>query len=356
MNFLTLRKRLIAAYESTPVGGRVDHFDGWRDRLGAENDGEPAYDHGDTVQEYYDLCTAFMTFGWNESLHFAPLTPAESLQESIDRHQLLMIDKLDLHAGMKVIDVGCGIGGPMRRVARETQVNVVGINNSEVQLRTARQLNAESELGDLVDCVQCNFMDMSIFEEGTFDRGYAIESTCHAHDKEGAFAEIFRVLKPGSLLWGQEMCLTDEFDPNDEEHLSIKQDLMHGIALKDIATMDSVVQTLEKVGFEVLEARDRNVQEGPSLPWYHPMSSNYGKLGFSFRATRLGRRTYLGLVKLSEHLGVLPKGSSQVVKLMDGTALAYVSGGVSGIFSPLFCFVARKPGRSRHLQTSSSCT
>ena len=51
-----------------------------------------------------------MVFGWGESLHFAPLTPHESLEESIIRHQRLMIAKLELRPGMTVVDVGCGIG------------------------------------------------------------------------------------------------------------------------------------------------------------------------------------------------------------------------------------------------------
>ena len=49
-----------------------------------------------------------------------------------------MIDKLELREGMTVIDIGCGIGGPMRRVARESGVSVVGLNNNEIQLDKAR--------------------------------------------------------------------------------------------------------------------------------------------------------------------------------------------------------------------------
>ena len=59
-------------------------------------------------------------------------------------------------------------------------------------------------------------MNMDAIADDTFDRGYAIESTCHAPDKAGAFAEIYRVLKPGALFWGQEMCMTDKFDPGDD--------------------------------------------------------------------------------------------------------------------------------------------
>lgn len=343
MNFFELSRRLRAAYGDSPVPQRVDQIKSRLDNLKVADDDSSSYDHSETVKEYYDLSNTFMNFGWSESLHFAPLSTEESLDESIVRHQRLMIDKLDLQEGMKVIDVGCGIGGPMRRVAREARVNIVGINTSEVQLRVAKQLNAEAALDQLVDCIYCNFMDMSTFEDGTFDRAYAIESTCHAPDKEGAFAEIFRVLKPGSLLWGQEMCMTEKFDPNNADHQNIKADLMRGIALKDIATQSTVNQFLENVGFQVVEAIDRDAREGSSLPWYQPMDSVQPGLGFSFRASRLGTKTYFGLTKLAEIFKVLPRGSAQVVRLLDETAQAYVKGGRTGIFTPLHCFLARKP-------------
>ena len=107
---------------------------------------------------------------------------------------------------------------------------------------------------------------MGAIADDTFDRGYAIESTCHAPDKAGAFAEIYRVLKPGALFWGQEMCITDKFDPNDNRHRAIKQDRMRGIALQDIATMGEVNRTLETAGFQLIEGMDRAVEEnGPTV-------------------------------------------------------------------------------------------
>ena len=338
-----LSKELREAYQGTGVKGRVRHFDGWIARAATGGDGASSYDHTVTVREYYNLCNGFMVYGWNESLHFAPLTPDESLEESIARHQRLMISKLDLKQGMTVVDVGCGIGGPMRRVVREGGVRVVGINISEIQLEKAKRLNAEAGLGHMVDYKACSFMDMGAFEDETFDRGYAIESTCHAPDKVRAFEEIFRVLKPGALFWGQEMCLTDKFDPEDAGHQAIEQELKRGIALNDIATFGEVNKALEAAGFQVIEGMDRDVQEGPSTPWYRSMESRRGTLGNTLRRLPLGRKALIAGSKMAEMLRLLPKGSSEVVRLLDRTADAYVAGGRAGIFTPLYCFLARKP-------------
>ena len=322
----------------------MHRFGGWTDRAFTRDTGAVTYDHAATVKDYYDLCGELMVFGWSESLHFAPLSPSESLEESQIRHQRLMIDKLALSEGMTVVDVGCGIGGPMRRVVQEGGVSVVGVNNNDLQLEKARLLNIEAGVDHRVDYLACSFMDMSAVADNTFDRGYAIESTCHAPDKAGAFAEIHRVLKPGALFWGQEMCLTDRFDPDDSRHRAMQQELMHGIALKEIALTGEVDRALQTAGFEVLEGVDRAVAEnGPATPWYQPMETRRGTLGGTLYRTVLGRKAMIGGLRLAEALKMFPDGTTEVVRLMDRTAKAYVAGGRAGIFTPLYCFLARKP-------------
>lgn len=341
-----LSKALRDAHAGLGVAHRVRRFNGWLDRAAPETPGAGAYDHTETVRDYYELCNGFMVFGWGESLHFAPLTPDESLEESKVRHQRAMISRLELQQGMKVVDVGCGIGGPMRRVVREAGVRVVGININEIQLAEAKRLNAEAGLEQMADFRKCSFEDMSAIEADSFDGGYAIESTCHAQNKQRAFAEIFRVLKPGAMFWGQEMCLTDRFDPRNGRHRTIKRNLMQGIALHDIATFGEVNDALERAGFQVIEGSDWDVREGPSTPWYQPMESRHGTLGNAVRRLPWGRKAFIAGSKLAEVLRLLPNGSAEVVRLLDRTAEAYVAGGKTGVFTPLYCFLARKPLRT----------
>ena len=344
MQLRRLSDGLKAAYRGSNVVRRVQRFDGWTDRAFAEDSGAAGYDHTETVKEYYDLCSEFMIFGWGESLHFAPLSPRENLEDAKIRHQQLMIAKLELQEGMTVVDIGCGVGGPMRRVAREAGVRVTGVNSSEFQLEKAKSFDLEAGTGGIVDYIACSFMDMNAIEDAAFDRGYAIESTCHAPDKVGAFAEIYRVLKPGALFWGQEMCMTGRFDPDDSRHRAVKRELMRGIALKEIATTDEVDRALETAGFKVIEGMDLAVGEnGPITPWYRPMETRRGTVGNALRRTPLGRKAFLAASMLAEKAGVFPKGSTEVVRLLDRTADAYIAGGRTGIFTPLYCFLARKP-------------
>ena len=339
---IRLSRNVWNAYRGSNVEGRLARHARWLD-ASQRRDAQVDYDHTETVNDYYDLCGEFMQFGWSESLHFAPLRPGETLEDSIVRHQRVMIERLQLREGMTVVDVGCGVGGPMRRVARESGARVFCVNNNAGQLEKAKRLNVEAGLDRMAEYMKCSFMDMSAIDADTFDAGYAIESTCHAPDKQAAFAEIWRVLKPGALFWGQEMCMTGKFDPGNSRHRAMKKDLMQGIALRDIATFTEVNRALEAVGFQIVEAADMDIQDGPSTPWYQPMEGRRGTLRSAFRRTPLGRKAMIGALRLAEAFRYFPKGSVSVVRLMDRTADAYVAGGKSGIFTPLYCFLARKP-------------
>ena len=340
----SLSNSLRSAYQGSDIRMRAAHFGDWLDRMRQCDADGIDYDHVQTVNEYYDLCSEFMQFGWSESLHFAPLTREESLEESLVRHQRLMIEKLELREGMVVADVGCGVGGPMRRVARESGARVVCINNNVQQLEKAKRRNVETGLDDMAEYIKCSFMDMSVIEPNSFDAGYAIESTCYAPDKGRAFAEIFRILKPGALFWGQEMCMTEKFDYDHRLHRTIRDELMFGIALEEIATFSEVDRAIEAAGFQIIQAADMDDREGQGIPWYRPMEGRSGALRSAFRRTPLGRKALIAGLRIAEMFRFFPKGSVAIVQLMDRTAEAYVAGGKTGIFTPLYCFLARKPG------------
>lgn len=85
------------------------------------------------VTAYYELATLFYEWGWGQSFHFAYQLKGETFQQAIARHEYYLAGRLGVSSGDKVLDCGCGIGGPMRNIAKFTNANITGVTLSEVQ-------------------------------------------------------------------------------------------------------------------------------------------------------------------------------------------------------------------------------
>ena len=86
------------------------------------------------VNAYYELATLFYEWGWGQSFHFAYQLKGETFNTAIARHEYFLAGKLGVKQGDKVLDVGCGIGGPMRNIARFTRADITGVTLNEVSL------------------------------------------------------------------------------------------------------------------------------------------------------------------------------------------------------------------------------
>lgn len=102
-----------------------------------------------------------------------------------------------------MLDVGCGIGGPLREIARFSGAHITGLNNNEYQISRGVTLNKKVGLDTTCQFVKADFMNIPR-EDNTFDGVYAIEATCHAPDAKDCYKEILRVLKPGAMFSGYE--------------------------------------------------------------------------------------------------------------------------------------------------------
>ena len=106
------------------------------------------------VNSYYDLATDFYEYGWGTSFHFAQRTPAETLVQSLARHEHFLALKLGLSERAHVLDVGCGVGGPAREIARFSGASVTGLNNNAYQVSRATALTLRERVGPK----KCNFV------------------------------------------------------------------------------------------------------------------------------------------------------------------------------------------------------
>ncbi len=101
-----------------------------------------------------------------------------------------------LPPGSTVLDVGCGIGGSARILARDYGLDVLGISISPAQIERARRLTP--------DGLSCRFQVMDALALELEDRSFAgvwsVEASPHMPDKQRYADELLRVLRPGGRL------------------------------------------------------------------------------------------------------------------------------------------------------------
>ena len=298
------------------------------------------FDYMGLTRDYYDLVTAFYEYGWGESFHFAPLHPDKPFKESILLHETYLADRLDIAPGMRVLDIGCGIGGPLVNIARHTGAAITGLNNNESQVEKAQARAAAAKLEPPADFIVCDYMHIEA-PDASFDRAYDIEAMAHATSKAAAYAEAYRILKPGGLFASYEWCMTSRFDPANADHQHIKREIMIGDALPDISSPGDVDRALEEVGFEILVNEDLAETIDTGVPWHKALGAQKFT-PLDFLKTPVGRQVTAKMLWLFERIGLAPRGSHQVATILNRGADGLSAGGKLGIFTPMYFTVARK--------------
>jgi phosphoethanolamine N-methyltransferase len=109
-----------------------------------------------------------------------------------------LVDGLEI-SGRRVLDIGCGIGGPAFVLASKYGAHVVGVD-IEAQLIDQARIRAE-RLG--LDSM-CEFVPVDAgplpFPDESFDVVLSAGVVMTIDDKREVFAEAMRVLKPGGTL------------------------------------------------------------------------------------------------------------------------------------------------------------
>ncbi|GJM96992.1 hypothetical protein PR202_ga13881 [Eleusine coracana subsp. coracana] len=247
------------------------------------------------VNKYYDLVTSFYEYGWGDSFHFAGRWHGETLRESIKRHQHFMTLQLGLKEGMKVLDVGCGIGGPLVEIAR--------FSLTDVSLPCLLQL--------------------------------------------GVYREVYRVLKPGQYFALDEWCLTDRFDSNNARHRTIKAEIELGDGLPDIRTTRQCIQAMKDAGFEVVYLYHHPFELCTDKDLCQSKSNAEIILLLFVVQGRLCEgsryRFSLSMVSTLEFLRIAPAGSMRVYNFLRTASEGLLNGGREGIFTANFFILGRKP-------------
>ena len=107
-----------------------------------------------------------------------------------------------LQSGMRVLDVGGGLGGPARTLAAQFGCRVTVVDLTESYVEAATRLTARVGLADRVTHRVGDALALDV--DGPFDVVWTQNSGMNIPDKERLYAGFARVLRPGGLLALQE--------------------------------------------------------------------------------------------------------------------------------------------------------
>jgi cyclopropane-fatty-acyl-phospholipid synthase len=154
------------------------------------------------VRHHYDLPPEFFALFLGEELTYscALFTQgATTLEEAQEAKLDMVCRKLDLEAGQRVLDVGCGWGSFAIHAAERHDVRVLGITLSEPQAAVAQRRVRERGLADRVEIRVADYREL---QDDPFDAIASIGMVEHVGSSQiDVYAQqLARALRPGGRL------------------------------------------------------------------------------------------------------------------------------------------------------------
>ena len=152
--------------------------------------------------------------------------------------------------GMRLLDIGCGLGGAARYFASEHGCQVTGIDLSGEYVAVANTLAALVGLGERVSCQQGSALDLP-FAPGSFDGAYMFHVGMNIEDKSRLFREVRRVLAPSGVFGIYDVMRLAAGDLHYPVPWTSSPDVSF------VADAESYRRLLVAAGFEVVKERNR---------------------------------------------------------------------------------------------------
>ncbi len=160
-----------------------------------------------------------------------------------------LADRLPIKAGQVILDIGCGLGGPARYMAKRFQCNVSGIDITGPFVEAANKLTALLRMQGQVKIGHGDGQRLP-YPDSHFDGAYTQHVTMNVADRPRFFTEAYRVLKPGAFFALTEHGLGPKGDPHYPVPWSADGSGSY------LVTPSETRAILEKSGFEAIVVED----------------------------------------------------------------------------------------------------
>ena len=208
------------------------------------------------VRTYFNRVTDTYRSKWGDSFHFALFKGSETLHEALRATECWIADEGGFRAGIRLLDIGCGVGGPALTIAAHSDAHVTGVSLVEKQVAIARQRAADHGLAGQTRFEVADAMCLP-FADGTFDGAYVFDASCHMPDKGRFFKECARVLRPGGIFVGLDWLKKDGLAPQQEAKYIEPICRLHSVP--HLCTLPELHRYLTEAGLAVAVVEDASV-------------------------------------------------------------------------------------------------
>ena len=178
------------------------------------------------------------------------LAPVDEFHVGGRQATIAFAQEFGLRPGMRLLDIGCGLGGAARYFADAHGCQVTGIDLSGEYVGVANALAARVGLAERVSCQAGSALALP-FAPGSFDAAYMFHVGMNIEDKSRLFAEVRRVLAPSGLFGIYDVMRLAAGE------LSYPVPWASGPESSFVADAATYQRLLAAAGFEVLKQRDR---------------------------------------------------------------------------------------------------
>ena len=184
--------------------------------------------------------------------HLSPkdLAPVDEFHIGGRQATIAFAQQFGPQPGMRLLDIGCGLGGAARYFASEHGCQVTGIELSGEYVAVANALAARVGLEKQVSCQQGSALDLP-FAAGSFDGAYMFHVGMNIEDKSRLFREVRRVLNVSGVFGIYDVMRIADGD------LSYPVPWASSPEASFVADAASYGRLLAAAGFEVLKQRNR---------------------------------------------------------------------------------------------------
>ncbi|BCG90283.1 SAM-dependent methyltransferase [Mesorhizobium sp. 113-3-9] len=154
----------------------------------------------------------------------------------------------DITAGMSVLDVGSGVGGPARFLAATYGCRVIGVDLSEPFVDAARYLTGRTGQGGQLSFLTASALELP-FDDGRFDIVLLQHVAMNISDRARLYREIRRVLKSGGRFATFDVVLG-----SGQPHYPLPW--ARTPATSFLLTSDATREAIEPAGFHMLAWQD----------------------------------------------------------------------------------------------------